>query len=200
MNGWHNCSHSIKVWKNSSFYHLIYYCCSTWKLSRFKDSIFLISKVNVIYFSLIVWFSFCALDIIMFFCFGLCLSTISTLASNLWMSSMERQQFLWRWKQQCRMWVGWWRLLWWLCQHTILLCLWMLRSQWTRRWFWLWISWLWISSKQSQQNLPWFDGGDCCGTDNYYCFCSACECLDPAEQGNGGSPSPPACEQEPSQP
>ena len=59
INGWRKCSHSIKVWKNSSFYHLINYCCSTWKLSRFKDSIFLIiSKgiCNILFIDCLVLF------------------------------------------------------------------------------------------------------------------------------------------------
>ena len=37
-----------------------------------------------------------------------------------------------------------------------------------------------------------WDGGDCCGTDNNYCPCSACECLDPDEQGSPPPAPPPS--------
>ena len=35
-----------------------------------------------------------------------------------------------------------------------------------------------------------YDGGDCCGSNVNTLFCLVCECLDPAEQGGGGPPSP----------
>ena len=38
-----------------------------------------------------------------------------------------------------------------------------------------------------------WDGGDCCGDDVNTQYCSACECLDPNEQGGGSGCGSPDC-------
>ena len=39
--------------------------------------------------------------------------------------------------------------------------------------------------ENNNESCDW-DGGDCCGDYVGTWFCSACECLDPSEQGGGG--------------